>query len=249
VARVPAAHLQYGRTRALRGVSVAVQPGCVAVLMGRNGAGKSSLLGLLAGAQRPDSGTVRVAGRDPAALTGRDLVADVALVPQDAGDLLVAETVAGECAIGDRDAGAAPGTTLRLLAGLLPGIDPEHHPRDLSEGQRLTLALAVVLAGSPRLLLLDEPTRGLDYAAKEALAAILLRLRGQGTAVLLATHDVELAAEVADRVVVLADGEIVADGTAGEVLVGSPVFAPQVAKIVGEGGWLTVAQVAQAVGA
>jgi energy-coupling factor transport system ATP-binding protein len=249
VAQVRNASLRYGRTIALQGVSLSLQPGTVTALMGRNGAGKSTLLGLLAGALRPAAGTVEVDGADPLQLTGRALVSRVALVPQDAADLLVAETVAAECAIGDRDAAAVPGTTAALLDGLVPGIDRQEHPRDLSEGQRLTLALAVVMAGGPALLLLDEPTRGLDYAAKDALSRMLLDLRAAGTAVVLATHDVELAAEVADRVVVLAEGQVVADGPGGEVLVGSPVFAPQVAKIIGEGGWLTVAQVAQAVGA
>jgi energy-coupling factor transport system ATP-binding protein len=136
---------------------------------------------------------------------------------------------------------------LTLLRRLGPRIQEDAHPRDLSEGQRLILALAVVLAGAPRLLLLDEPTRGLDYEAKSVLVEILLDLRARGTSVVLATHDVELAAEVADRVVVLAEGEVVADGVAHDVVVGSPMFAPQVAKILGAGPWLTVRQVVEAV--
>jgi energy-coupling factor transport system ATP-binding protein len=171
------------------------------------------------------------------------------MVPQDPADLLIAETVGEECALADRDAGAAHGTTDAILHRLAPAIGPHTHPRDLSEGQRLILALAVVLAAGPGLLLLDEPTRGLDYEAKAVLVEILQELRTAGTTVVLATHDVELAAEVADRVVVIAEGEIVADGDAHEVVVGSPMFAPQVAKILGEGRWLTVRQVLQAVGA
>jgi energy-coupling factor transport system ATP-binding protein len=136
-----------------------------------------------------------------------------------------------------------------VLHRLAPKLRLDAHPRDLSEGQRLILALAVVLAGSPRLLLLDEPTRGLDYETKATLVEALLELRARGTAVVLATHDVELAAEVADRVVVLADGEVVADGASQDVVVGSPMFAPQVAKILGVGPWLTVRQVVEAVSA
>ncbi len=188
-------------------------------------------------------------GADPVDLSGRDLLQRVGMVPQNPADLLVAESVAEECAAADRDAGATPGTARAILQRLQPGISPQSHPRDLSEGQRLLLALAVVLAADPRLLLLDEPTRGLDYQAKEALVDVLLRLRSEQTAVVLATHDVELAAEVADRVLVLADGEVVADGRSHDVVVGSPMFAPQVAKILGEGEWLTVRQVVAAVGA
>jgi energy-coupling factor transport system ATP-binding protein len=120
------------------------------------------------------------------------------------------------------------------------------HPRDLSEGQRLALALAVVLATAPPVLLLDEPTRGLDYGAKARLAAVLADLAGRGHGVLLATHDVELAAEVADRTVVLADGEVVADGPTREVVTQSPAFAPQVAKILAPQPWLTVTDVERA---
>jgi energy-coupling factor transporter ATP-binding protein EcfA2 len=123
------------------------------------------------------------------------------------------------------------------------------HPRDLSEGQRLALALAVVLVGEPPLLLLDEPTRGLDYAAKDRLVEILSRLAGAGHAVVLATHDVELVAQVATRVIILAEGEIVADGPAEDVITSSPMFAPQIAKVLAPQNWLTVSQVARSVGA
>jgi energy-coupling factor transport system ATP-binding protein len=125
----------------------------------------------------------------------------------------------------------------------------DRHPRDLSEGQRLTLALSVVLAAGPPLLLLDEPTRGLDYTAKHRLVEILRDLTseaGGGHAVLLATHDVELVAEVATRVLVLADGELVADGPTADVVVSSPAFAPQVAKVLAPQPWLTPTEVAVA---
>ena len=137
----------------------------------------------------------------------------------------------------------AAGTTAAELDRLVPGIDPALHPRDLSEGQRLALALAVVLAPGPRLVCLDEPTRGLDYDAKARLVGQLRGLAARGHAVVLATHDVELVAEVADRVVVLADGEVVDDGTVRRVVCGSPVFAPQVARIMAPAEWLTVAEV------
>jgi energy-coupling factor transport system ATP-binding protein len=161
-------------------------------------------------------------------------------------DLLFADSVAAECASADHLCGVRRGATLELLAQLTPGIGGAEHPRDLSEGQRLSLALAVVLTGAPPVLLLDEPTRGLDYPAKRRLVIRLRALASAGVCVLMATHDVELAAEVASRVVVLAEGEIVADGPTAEVVTGSPLFAPQVAKILQPGPWLTVADVQMA---
>jgi energy-coupling factor transport system ATP-binding protein len=170
----------------------------------------------------------------------------VGLVPQQPELLLYAGSVAAECAAADDDFAAEPGTARALLDRISGGIDPTVHPRDLSEGQRLELALAVILSGSPEVLLLDEPTRGLDYGAKKRLGEVLTGLAAQGTTVLLATHDVELAAEVADRVVILADGEVVTDGPAREVLASSPAFAPQVTKVLLPQTWLTVAEVAGA---
>ncbi|WP_049650501.1 ATP-binding cassette domain-containing protein, partial [Kitasatospora sp. MY 5-36] len=238
-----------GPVPALRGVDLSLHPGEITALMGRNGAGKSTLLGSLVGLHAPSSGSVRVGGRTPHRTRPAELIREVGLVPQDPRDLLYGESVAAECAAADSDAGAAAGTCRALVERLLPGIDDDTHPRDLSEGQRLTLALAVVLTARPPLLLLDEPTRGLDYAAKARLVEILRGLAAEGHAVLLATHDVELAAELAHRTVILAEGEIVADGPTAEVVVSSPAFAPQVAKVLAPGPWLTVRQVAEALDA
>lgn len=236
----------YGRRTVLRAVDVDAGPGEVVALMGRNGAGKSTLLATLAGMRRPAAGTVRVAGLDPAELAGPRLVSTVGLVPQEPADLLYATSVRAECADADRSAHAPGGAAAAILEVLSPGIPPQAHPRELSEGQRLALALAVVLAARPPVLLLDEPTRGLDYGAKRRLVELLRALRAQRHCVVLATHDVELVAEVATRVVVLADGDVVADGATGRVVRSSPLFAPQVAKILTPGPWLTVGQVATA---
>ncbi|MFD5079469.1 ABC transporter ATP-binding protein [Streptomyces sp. NPDC058371] len=243
---VEALAVRRGRVEALRRVDLTVVPGETVALMGRNGAGKSTLLGALVGLVEPTAGSVRVGGAAPHRTASRDLVRRVGLVPQEPRDLLYADTVAGECAAADGDAGAAPGTCRGLVSELLPGIGDGTHPRDLSEGQRLALALAVVLTARPPLLLLDEPTRGLDYAAKARLVAVLRGLAADGHAIVLATHDVELAAELAHRVVILADGEVVADGPTAEVVVASPSFAPQVTKILAPQRWLTVAQVREA---
>ncbi|MFF4346391.1 ABC transporter ATP-binding protein [Streptomyces sp. NPDC001530] len=235
-----------GRVEALRSVDLTAAPGETIALMGRNGAGKSTLLGALVGLVEPAAGSVRVGGAVPHRTAPRELVRRVGLVPQEPRDLLYADTVAAECTAADHDAGAEPGSCRALVSELLPGIADDTHPRDLSEGQRLALALAVVLTARPPLLLLDEPTRGLDYAAKARLVTVLRGLAAEGHAIVLATHDVELAADLAHRVVILADGEIVADGPTAEVVVASPSFAPQVTKVLAPQPWLTVAQVRNA---
>jgi energy-coupling factor transport system ATP-binding protein len=238
--------VSYRGVPALRGVDLSLYAGEVVALMGRNGAGKSSLLKSLVGLVKATSGTVTAGGHDPVRTRPAELIGSVGLVPQEPADLLYADSVFAECAQADRDAGVPEGTCASLFERLAPDVPPERHPRDLSEGQRLTLALSVVLTASPPLVLLDEPTRGLDYTAKRRLVTVLRRLADDGHGVVLATHDVELVAEVSDRVVVLGDGEVVADGPATEVVVASPAFAPQVAKVLAPQPWLTVDDVREA---
>jgi energy-coupling factor transport system ATP-binding protein len=238
-----AAGRQDGTSTALRDVDLDLFEGEVVALMGRNGAGKSTLLKALAGWRGPLGGKVAVAGHDPARWPPDVLVRHVGLVPPDPSSLLYEQSVANECAVADKEHRLAAGATRAALDSIQPNVAPDRHPRDLSEGERLSLALAVVLAPAPGLLLLDEPTRGLDYSAKSRLAVVLRELAGSGHSVVLATHDVELVAEVADRAIVLADGEVVSDGVARDVVVHSPVFAPQVAKVLAPGRWLTVNEV------
>jgi len=188
----------------------------------------------LQGSGKRRAGVVSIDGRDPAALDDAERRTLVGLVPQNAADLLYLETVADELATG--------GATAADLARLVPGIEGDTHPRDLSEGQRLALALTLVLAGAPPVLLLDEPTRGLDYAVKHALATTLKAMAAEGKAVLIATHDVEFVAQVADHVVVLAEGEVVSSGPVRRVVAESPAFAPQVTKVLGS-PWLRVDEV------
>ncbi len=236
----------YGAEVAVAGVDFEAAPGEVVALMGRNGSGKSSLLAALQGTLRRSAGRVRAAGLDPAKLSRNEAASLVALVPQQATDLLYCDSVRAECATADRATGSRDGATRQLFAQLLSDtpVADNTHPRDLSDGQRLALALAVQLASSPRVLLLDEPTRGLDYTAKRRLGGHLAELAAEGMAVVVATHDVEFVATVATRVVVLADGEVVTDAPTAEALGASPVFAPQVAKVLAPSRWLTVDSVA-----
>jgi energy-coupling factor transport system ATP-binding protein len=234
----------HGPTVALREVDLDLGACRVTALMGRNGSGKSSLLWALQGTGRRHSGDVLVAERDPARLDPAGRRALVGLVPQSAADLLYLETVAEECAAAD----GGTGECRRILDRLVPGIPDTQHPRDLSEGQRLALALALVLVARPGVVLLDEPTRGLDYAAKRVLAGILRDLAADGHAVLVATHDVEFVAQAAQDVVVLADGEVVSSGPVRRVVAESPAFAPQVTKVLGA-PWLRVDEVVTALDA
>ncbi|UOX87557.1 ATP-binding cassette domain-containing protein [Amycolatopsis sp. FBCC-B4732] len=238
--------VRYGDVSAVRGVDLRAGPGEVIALMGRNGSGKSSLLWAVQGSGPRSAGKVDVGGADPASLKPRAARQRVGLVPQTPADLLYLDSVEAECAQADTESQVPAGTARALLDRLAPGIAGEAHPGDLSEGQRLALVLAIQLAAAPPVVLLDEPTRGLDYHAKRRFAAILRELASQGRAVLLATHDVEFVATVASRVVVMAEGEIVADGPTKEVIVASPAFAPQVAKILAPEQWLTVDEVAEA---
>lgn len=236
--------VRYGDTFAVRKADFAIKSGEVVALMGRNGSGKSSLLWAIQGSGTRQAGSVRVDGKDPGTLAPHEARRLVALVPQSPADLLYLETVEDECAQADResDVRGAP-SARKILERLAPGVPERAHPRDLSEGQRLALVLAIQLAAAPRVVLLDEPTRGLDYAGKRALIETIGGLTDEGRAVAISTHDVEFAALAADRVVVMAAGEVVVDGAVSDVLVASPSFAPQVSKILAPLRYLTVDQV------
>jgi energy-coupling factor transport system ATP-binding protein len=197
----------------LRGLTLSVSPCERVALMGRNGAGKSTLLRHAAGLTKPTRGRIQSAGR-------------VALLLQNPTDYLIHETVAQE----------APAAALRA-AGLDPAAFAERHPRDLSGGEKQRLALAIVLddpaANPPAVLCLDEPTRGMDRQLKGELAALL---RSLDAAVIVATHDPEFVAEFADRVVLLAEGRVIADGSAAEILSTGTYFATETARILGGAG-------------
>ena len=209
-----------GRRAALRGVDLRLQGGEIAALMGRNGAGKSTLLRAAAGALEVSRGSL-VAARG------------CALLSQSPGDYLVRERV------GDELPGAAGRVALDVV-GL--GWAADRDPRDLSGGERQRLALAIAIAGRgaggdpPGLVCLDEPTRGMDRARKDELRALVGDLTERGAAVLVATHDVEFAAALAERVVLLAGGELIADGPGVEVLGGGWYFATEVSRILGDSG-------------
>jgi energy-coupling factor transporter ATP-binding protein EcfA2 len=210
-------------------VDLDVAEGEVVAVLGRNGAGKTTLLRCLAGATTPSAGTV-------------DASVPVAYVPQEADSLLYSATVRQELEATQKLLGRKdPATVDRWLRALDLGDLADRHPRSLSVGQRQRVAVAAVAVGAAPVLVLDEPTRGIDATSRAALESAVVDHRRGGGAVVIATHDVELAARVATRVVVLGDGEVVASGPAREVLSGS-LFAPQVLRVVPP--FLTVAEVA-----
>ena len=244
---VKGASISYGSHLALKNVNARVLEGEIVALMGRNGAGKSSLLQSIVGVKDLDRGEISIFSHPPMSLKGALRRTTVGYIPQEPSDLLYAQSVAQECEQADKDNGIASGTTFALLQELVPSVSPATHPRDLSEGQRLALALSVVLSAQPRALILDEPTRGLDYQSKTLLIEILKDFAAKpGRAVVIATHDVELVAELADRVIFLSEGEVVADGPTLDILLASPAFAPQVAKVMAPRRWLTVNDVMRA---
>lgn len=239
-----AAYEQAERAYALNQINLEISSGEIVALMGRNGAGKTTLLNCVVGQAPLVSGKTRLLGKDPAELSGAELINLVGYVPQEAGDLLYGQSVLQECELADKDNGVSKGSTQSIYQSLMEIPDISAHPRDISEGQRLGLALSIILSAEPEMIVLDEPTRGLDYAAKQTLVRILKNLaHTESKAIFISTHDVELVAEVADRVIFLADGEVIADGDTTGVLTASPAFAPQVAKAFPQSDFLTVSQV------
>ena len=232
------------RISALKELSLNIFSGEIVAIMGRNGAGKTTLLKTFLGQAPIISGTVQVQNQDPRKIDTKVLPRFVGYVPQDPADLLFASSIQEECAIADSDQGLPSGTVLNQYRNLMDIPNERAHPRDISEGQKLGLVLSIVLSTSPALVLLDEPTRGFDYDAKKSLIRTLKKLAADTeSAIVISTHDVELVSELADRVIFVAEGEVIADATARQMLTSSPAFAPQVVKAFPESGALTIAEV------
>ncbi|HHX64529.1 MAG TPA: energy-coupling factor ABC transporter ATP-binding protein [Chloroflexi bacterium] len=232
-------HAYNGRP-ALKGVSLAVRRGEMVAVMGRNGSGKTTLLKHMVGLLQPDRGEVRVRDMDTRRVPLEEIIGVVGYVPQNPDALLFSDTVADELAFTRRSHGLPADDGADLLDSLGLGGCAGRYPRDLSVGERQRVALASILAAEPGIILLDEPTRGVDYVQKQALLRYLEAERARGRTVILSTHDVELAAAAADRVIILGDGEIVVDGATREVMTQSMVFASQINKLFRDDRFLTV---------
>jgi energy-coupling factor transporter ATP-binding protein EcfA2 len=234
--------VSYGNTPALQGVDLNLYHGEIAVIMGPNGAGKSTLLRSIIGLMPFTEGMIRVGGKDVSRMSVADICQQVGYLPQDPNALLFADTVSEELLITLRNHHLDPSGTNanQLLDRLGLASKCNEYPRDLSVGERQRVAMGAIMVTHPGALLLDEPTRGLDYHAKQILLELLRGWRDEGMAILMVTHDVELAVQAADRVIILENGVITGDGSPNRLLTNSTTFASQVAKIFPGRGWLTV---------
>ena len=230
----------------LHGINIDARAGEILAIMGRNGSGKTTLLRAIMGLVPPASGAIAIDGHDLASLSTEARARSIGYVPQDPRTLLFQPTVRQELAwtldvSGNAAATGAPAAD--PVEPLLVRFGLERyagaHPRDLSSGEQQRVALATALVRDPRLLLLDEPTRGLDYLNKHKLIAALRELRAEQRAILLVTHDVELVAMCADRIVLMGDGEVVTEGPARALLHDSLIFSSQIGKLFPRQQWLT----------
>ena len=245
--RIDNLHVFYGFQPALSGVNLVVRTGEILALMGSNGAGKTTLLRSLVGLVKPDRGSIQLFGQPTLDMDTVDLSRLIGYLPQDPNSLLFADSVLEELLFTMRNQDqrmpeqnkantfdwemSAAERANQMLTQLGMAELADAYPRDLSVGQRQRVALAAIMVAQPRILLLDEPTRGLDAAAKEHLADILKMWRDSGHAVILVTHDVELVACLADRAAILEDGRLIADGKPVDVMSASFVFTPQILQL------------------
>ncbi len=227
--------------QALREVSLTVRPGEFLALIGRNGSGKTTLAKHLNGLLKPSFGQVLVGETDTRSVAVGELARQVGYVFQNPDHQLFLPTVRQEIAYGPSRLGIRGGeleqrVTETLERFGLTGMG-ERHPAVLGRGVRRLTALAAIYAMRPRVLVLDEPTGGLDRCFTSRLAELLLALAGEGHAIVMITHDMRLVAEYARRVLLLRDGQVVADDTPAalfdqpELLATSGVQPPQVARL------------------
>jgi energy-coupling factor transport system ATP-binding protein len=220
-----AVHFGYANTgrEQASGVSLNVRAGDVIALLGPNGAGKSTLCRLAIGLIRPTSGSISISGSNIAARTTAEIVRDVGYVFQNPSSTLFANTLREELSFGPRNIGIGPAETARDIERVLtmidlPGLDLDKSPFALSHGQQKRIALAAVLTMRPRVLLMDEPTAGLDEDTAEVVMRGLFSAEGRPDAIVMITHDLRLARRYANRAVILNQGRIIADGAPDTLL-------------------------------
>lgn len=243
--RVHELSVQYKDLEAVSKVSFELASAEVSCLMGANGSGKSSLLWAIQGSGERSHGNVQTQSGDPANLSGQERLSVLTLVPQKAADLLFLNSLADELAESDKFAVLKEPATSRIFEAIAGRLDPKLHPRDLSAGQQLALVLALQLVKDAGIVLMDEPTRGLDYAAKRSLANQIDKLRQEGKCVLIASHDVEFVALVADRVLFLEKGKLVDDLPVAKALGYQSANPTQISQITQLAGVLTLDEISE----
>jgi energy-coupling factor transporter ATP-binding protein EcfA2 len=221
---------------ALRNVNLKVNEGEFVAIMGRNASGKTTLIKHLNGLLSPTRGAVSVDGVDTRKTTVAELAKKVGFVFQNPNDHLFADTVEEEIAFPLKNLGLESGEVRSRIDEVLAMFQLEEYrkkyPRDLSGGEKQRVALASVLAIQPGILILDEPTRGMEYRLKAELMNFLHEYADRGNSVILVTHDVETVAEYAARVILLSEGSIIVDGDKREVLSRALLFSPQINRLV-----------------
>jgi energy-coupling factor transport system ATP-binding protein len=229
----------YASTIVLRDFSYSIGRGEIVGLLGVNGAGKSTLLKSLVGLLKPQSGDIHIEERSILGKKVADLAQSIGYVPQNPNSVLFAETLREEVQFTLRNHGLSDdGTQFLMRLGLGEYLD--HYPRDLSGGERQRAALAAMLAAEPPIIILDEPTRGLDYVQKQRLAELIREWSAQGKTILIATHDVEWIAGLATRCTVLERGRIIADGKPADVLLTTSGFNTQLGELFSDPDHMTL---------
>lgn len=220
---------------ALKNVSLSIDEGEFVAIMGRNASGKSTLVKHFNRLLTPTKGRVKIDGIDTKEATIAELARKVGFVFQNPNDHLFADTVTEEITFTLKNLGFGSGEirlrTNEMLEKFNLGEYRNHYPRSLSGGEKQRVALASVIAVRPKILILDEPTRGMEYRLKSELTHFLEEYRQQGNTVILVSHDVEMVAECADRVILLSEGKIVVDGEKHEVLSQALLFSPQINRL------------------
>jgi len=221
---------------ALKGVDLTISEGEFVAIMGRNASGKTTLAKNLNALLKPTKGKVRVGGVETRDMTTAQLARKVGYLFQNPNDHLFAETVEEEIAFTLNNLGLGGHEAKAMINGMLDFLNltryRREYPRSLSGGERQRVALASVLVSEPQVVILDEPTRGLEYRAKTELMTLLQDYKGKGKTVILITHDVEMVAEHADRVVLMSEGKVVVDGNKRQALSQALLFSPQVNRLV-----------------
>jgi energy-coupling factor transport system ATP-binding protein len=240
--------VHYHNVKAVDSVSLEVERGQVLAVMGANGSGKTSLLWAVHGIGERSGGTSSTPWGETAKLTGEERLCAITLVPQRASDLLFLTSVSAELSDSDCFARAAANTTASLFESFAGRVNPAMHPRDLSAGQQLALVLAIQLTKDADILLLDEPTRGLDYEAKRQLSRIIGKLRLAGKAIAIATHDVEFATQVATDVLVLSAGRVAQKGKPEDIFGANGLLPSQISRALGVDGLYKVTQITKSLG-
>ncbi|MGI6225559.1 MAG: ABC transporter ATP-binding protein [Peptococcales bacterium] len=217
---------------ALKNINLSIYPGDFTVIMGDNAAGKTTLLKVINGLLKPSQGKVEIAQQNTKKIAVEQLAQKVGYLSQNPNDYLFLNSVKEEVLFTLKAQGMVEeGKVDILLEKLNLSLYQDKNPRDLSSGERQRVALAAVLIANPEIILLDEPTRGLDYKLKKELGEILLALQRTGKTVIVVTHDVEFAAEYAQNIVLMSQGSIVAEGDKKAMLTKSIFYSPQISKL------------------